>query len=78
MSKVLINEETKQLILDFNQQDAKNAYVFQNIADMLDNIKEGAEGIVICIALENYLKTEHPSLLRGASTGAVIKYCVIE
>ena len=58
MTKVLINEETKQLILDFKQQDAKNAYVFQNIADMLDNIKEGAEGIVICIALENYLKTE--------------------
>ena len=51
MSKVLINEETKQLILDFNQLDAKNAYVFQNIADMLDNIKEGSEGIVICIAL---------------------------
>ena len=25
---------------------------------MLDNIKEGAEVIVICIVLENYLKTE--------------------
>ncbi len=45
----------------------------ENFPDYLNRIVIGT----FHTEVENYLKTEHPSLLRGASTGAVIKYCVM-
>ena len=58
MSKIQINKETNQLTIDFSQENTEDKIVFQNIAEMLDNIREGAEALVICIALENYIQSE--------------------